>query len=121
MTNTTLSQDPRRGSTVAQPPHPSRTPNAIAYWRKRSLGKPGRCLSQAELAKLTGKSVGSIGRFERGERLPRLETLLMLSAALRVPPQILYPELWRERCDWAQERRRELGLIHSLVKIDPSD
>ncbi len=95
-------------------------PNAIAYWRKRCPGKPGRCLSQAELARLVGTSVGSIGRFERGERKPRLETLFLLSAALRVPPQVLYPELWREQGRVAQDRRGSLGLLHTTEEGEPS-
>lgn len=72
--------------------------NRISYWRKRNFGKPGQCLTQKELAKLIGRSVSMVGRYERGNRKPTLNVLFKLAAALQVPPHVLYSDLW-EQCN----------------------
>ena len=75
-------------------------PNSIARWRKKRPGYDGRPMTQKELARLVGVSVYEIGRYERGDRKPPILALFRLCAALKVPPQALYPELWA----YCQER-----------------
>lgn len=44
-------------------------------------------MTQEQLADATGMAVRSIQNLELGERWPRLETLLMVSRALKAAPQ----------------------------------
>ena len=46
-------------------------------------------LTQEALADLTGMSRGAISPLERGEHMPRLDTLLKLAGALEVEPSAL--------------------------------
>jgi transcriptional regulator with XRE-family HTH domain len=60
-------------------------------------------LTQEALADLTGMSRGAISPLERGEHLPRLDTLLKLAGALGVEPSSLIADYrWRPAAD--QER-----------------
>lgn len=61
-------------------------------WRSRQRAG----LTQEELARLTELSRVDIGVLERGERLPRLDTVLKLSAGTEVSPCVLLAGLrWR--------------------------
>jgi transcriptional regulator with XRE-family HTH domain len=51
-------------------------------WRQRRRAD----LSQEELADLTGLHRVDIGRIERGEQLPRLDTILKVSAGVEASP-----------------------------------
>ena len=53
-------------------------------------------MRQEDLAVLVGIGTEELGRYERGERKPPMQMLFMLSAALKVPSQALYPELWKK-------------------------
>lgn len=90
--------------------------NLIAYWRKRTFGKPGKSLSQSDLARLTERSPQEISLYEKGERLPGLDVALVISAALKVPLQALFPNLYREHRLAVNKRRKKLGLDY-----DPAD
>ena len=58
---------------------------------RRRLG-----LSQEELGFLTNLHRTEIGQLERGNRLPRIDTLLKLSGALKVEPAALFDGMkWR--------------------------
>lgn len=46
-------------------------------------------LSQRELEELAGLGEGSVGRIERGERMPLLETVVALAVALKIPVNML--------------------------------
>jgi DNA-binding XRE family transcriptional regulator len=53
-------------------------------------------LSQAALAQLVGLNRVDVGAIERGQRLPRLDTILKLSAGVEVSPCVLLAGLrWR--------------------------
>lgn len=45
-----------------------------------------RELTQEELAERSGVQAGEISRIERGQRDPRVSTVIRLAKALRVPP-----------------------------------
>lgn len=49
-------------------------------------------MNQASLAEVTGRSTDAISQIELGKRLPSLETLLSLAAALGVPAYALLPD-----------------------------
>ncbi len=51
-------------------------------WRQRRRAD----LSQQELADLTGLHRVDIGKIERGERLPRIDTILKVSAGVEASP-----------------------------------
>lgn len=51
-------------------------------WRQRRRAD----LSQQELADLTGLHRVGIGKIERGEQLPRLDTILKVSAGVQASP-----------------------------------
>ena len=87
--------------------------NNIGYWRKRSFNKSGKYLTQKELALLIGRSVSMTGRYERGQRRPTLEVLFLISATLRVPPQVLYPTLWEKCHEAVQKGYQELDLNYN--------
>ena len=91
----------------------SQNKNHIAYWRKRTFGKPGKPLSQVDLARLINKTSQEISLYERGERLPGLEVALLIGAALRVPPQALFPNLYREKQLTVNKRRKQLKLNYN--------
>jgi transcriptional regulator with XRE-family HTH domain len=55
----------------------------LREWRERRL------LTQAELAKRVGVSVGTVNRIERGANPPRLSTVRRLAEALGVDPDDL--------------------------------
>lgn len=60
---------------------------ALAYFRKR------RGFTQKELANRVGlTSSESVSRYERGEREPRLTSLLELARALQISPRMMLPE-----------------------------
>lgn len=61
-------------------------------WRQRRRAD----LSQEELAELAELSRVDVGALERGKRLPRLDTILKISAALEASPCALLAGLrWR--------------------------
>jgi transcriptional regulator with XRE-family HTH domain len=62
-------------------------PNRLWKARKR------RGLGQKQLAFLIGKSVGEVSRYERGVRVPELQTILAIEIAYGAPLRILYPDL----------------------------
>jgi DNA-binding XRE family transcriptional regulator len=85
-------------------------PNDIAHWRKKILLGNYRPMRQEDLAALVSIGAEELGRYERGERKPPMHMLFMLSAALRVPPHALYPELWKECQRKVEEKRLKHGL-----------
>ncbi len=61
-------------------------------WRSRRRAD----LTQEELARLTELHRGDIGELERGRRLPRLDTILKVSAGVEASPCVLLAGLrWR--------------------------
>lgn len=67
-------------------------------------------LSQKELALKIGKTVSSIQKFENGDRYPKLETILILSAVLKV--EVI--ELFR---DTTKEELNENNIIHTYLEF----
>jgi transcriptional regulator with XRE-family HTH domain len=62
--------------------------SALALRFGRNLGRQRRLadLSQQELGDLTGLHRMDIGAIERGERLPRIDTILKVSAGVEASP-----------------------------------
>jgi transcriptional regulator with XRE-family HTH domain len=62
--------------------------SALALGFGRNLGRQRRLadLSQQELGELTGLHRMDIGAIERGERLPRIDTILKVSAGVEASP-----------------------------------
>ncbi|MFA7653985.1 MAG: helix-turn-helix transcriptional regulator [Candidatus Magasanikbacteria bacterium] len=94
-------------------------PNYIPYWRKQTWGRPGTGMSQRDLAALIGLNSQSIGRIEKGTRMPSIEVLFSIAAALEIPPHILYPELWQKKIQELKDKKlslwghNEVGRDHS--------
>ena len=57
-----------------------------------------RGITQYRLAQLTGRSVQQISQIERGEREPKLSTVIMLAHALNMEPGILVNEAAKVMC-----------------------
>lgn len=57
-----------------------------------------RGITQYRLAQLAGRSVQQISRIERGEREPKLSTIIMLARALNMGPGILVNEAAKMMC-----------------------
>jgi transcriptional regulator with XRE-family HTH domain len=69
-------------------------------------------LTQEALADLTGMSRGSISPLERGEHLPRLDTVLKLAGALDVEPcKLIADYRWRP----AASDRRVVGSFQRVA------
>lgn len=64
----------------------------LNLWRSRRRAG----LSQDDLASLVGVSRAAISPLERGLRLPRIDTILMLAAGMNVSPCVLLEGMeWR--------------------------
>lgn len=63
--------------------HCAAEPRRLREWRKRRL------LTQRELAKRVGMTVGTVNRIERGVHRPRLSTIRKLAEALDLDPDKL--------------------------------
>lgn len=61
-------------------------------------------LSQEELAALAGLHRTAIGLMEKGERLPRIDTLVKLAASLEVTPNSLLDGI-----EWVPSRNQAKG------------
>lgn len=57
-----------------------------------------RGITQYRLAHLTGRSIQQISQIERGEREPRISTVIMLAHALGMEPGILVNEVAKVMC-----------------------
>jgi len=56
-----------------------------------------RNLSQGEVARLSGVSRAAISKYETGDRLPKLRTLVQIARALRCAPSDIDPDaMYRE-------------------------
>ena len=66
----------------------SKIPNRL--WRARKR----RGLGQKQIAFLIGKSAGQVSRYERGVRLPELQTIFAIELAYGTPLRILYKEIY---------------------------
>lgn len=85
--------------------------NYIKTYRRRSL------LSQEELAFLLGAEFGTkVSRYERGRRVPSLETALALEAILGVPVRKIFPGTFRKVDLSVRERVR---VLRERLKNDP--
>jgi transcriptional regulator with XRE-family HTH domain len=62
------------------------SPLAVRFGRNLWHQRRRADLSQQELADLTGLHRVGIGKIERGEQLPRLDTILKVSAAVEASP-----------------------------------
>jgi XRE family transcriptional regulator, regulator of sulfur utilization len=69
---------------------------AAAFGRKLSLYRKRAGFSQEELAVRASLHRTEIGLLERGERLPRIDTVIKLAGALSIPPSELI-----EGIDWS--------------------
>lgn len=82
-------------------------------------------LTQAELAEITGVSMRSVISYEKDEKLPRQNTLLNLSRALRVSSKFLTDETCDdplkdiERDGYIKQARKEQGMMdgHDIEEI----
>lgn len=57
-----------------------------------------RGITQYRLARLTGRSIQQISQIERGQREPRISTVIMLACALGMEPGILVDEAAKVMC-----------------------
>lgn len=77
-------------------------------WRER------RNLTQREVASRSGLHLSSIGAYERGERIPQLETLARICFALDVEPSVFCLEVARAEADrlgpMVDELKKQAGL-----------
>jgi ribosome-binding protein aMBF1 (putative translation factor) len=64
----------------------------IAFGRRLSELRTTRCIAQETLARRTNLHTTAIGRYERGEREPRISTVLRLARGLGVQPAALLDE-----------------------------
>lgn len=49
-------------------------------------------ITQKQLGELTGKKFEAISQWETGERIPKLETIVKISCALKINPMELLPD-----------------------------
>lgn len=88
---------------------------AVSFYRRR-VG-----MTQEELAAMIGVSSGEIiSRYERGEREPRLTTILALADALRVPLRALVPEEhdYGESGSWMNGVYRSLMILGEFTPAE---
>ena len=79
--------------------------NEIRTYRLR------RGFSQRDVAKILGyRNQSPISHWENGSKVPNLENFLKLSAALKVPPELLYRDLLRKVREEVFRRKREFGI-----------
>ena len=77
----------------------NRVRNDIRLYRRRAD------LKLYQLAHLIGTSSASnVANWEKGRKVPTLDNLLLLSAALKVPMQYLYLDRWRQMQQLVRER-----------------
>lgn len=62
-------------------------------------------LTQQELAFVLGHSMSSLSRLESGKKLPSLQTVIKLEAALQRPLRDIYPHLFDRVYDPVARRR----------------
>lgn len=72
-------------------------------------------LSQEELARLASLHRTEIGLLEQGERMPRIDTLLRLTASLEVTPNDLLDGI-----DWVPARDRAEGSFWTRSPLEGS-
>lgn len=78
-------------------------PQYLRTYRKRAG------LTQSDVASLLGLDTGeSVSRYERLGRRPTLETALALQHIFNVPPQELFPGLYREVEQGVRDRARRI-------------
>jgi transcriptional regulator with XRE-family HTH domain len=61
-------------------------------WKARKR----RGLAQKQVAFLIGKSIGEVSRYEKGVRLPELQTVLALEIVYGAPIRVLYGEQYEQ-------------------------
>jgi transcriptional regulator with XRE-family HTH domain len=66
-----------------------REPEVVAFGRRLREVRQEQGMSQDVLARGTGVHSTAIGRFERGDREPRLGSILRIARGLRVKPGVL--------------------------------
>ena len=72
------------------------SPLAVRFGRNLLRRRHRADLSQRELADLTGLHTMDIGAIERGERLPRIDTILKVSTGVEASPcDLMAGLLWR--------------------------
>lgn len=80
-------------------------PNRLWKYRRR-MG-----FTQTQVAAILGYLPStSLSQYERGRRLPRLETALKLEIVYRIPIAALYPELYQELKAELRSREERLRL-----------
>lgn len=80
-------------------PKDHRIRNDIRYYRHRAD------LKLYELAHLVGaSSPANVAHWENGRKVPNLDSLLQLSAALKVPVQYLFLDRWKQMQQRVRER-----------------
>ncbi len=62
---------------------------AARFGRNLARAREAAAHSQEAVADLAGLHRTAVGQLERGERIPRADTLVKLCGALRVQPQVL--------------------------------
>ncbi len=72
---------------------------SVAFGRRLRQVRAERSMAQDDLARVTSLHATAIGRFERGEREPRLTSILRLARGLGVKPGALVDELRVEKPD----------------------
>jgi transcriptional regulator with XRE-family HTH domain len=76
---------------------------SVAFGQRLRQVRAERSMAQDDLARVTGLHATAIGRFERGEREPRLTSILRLARGLGVKPGELVDELRVEKPDDAAQ------------------
>ncbi|MBK3776484.1 helix-turn-helix domain-containing protein [Azospirillum brasilense] len=80
-----------------------------------------RNLTQEDLAELIDRSVQAVSKMERGLTLPKLETLIRLSAKLNVPLSDLTKVFDCNQSISSERQRIEFSIIDSSRKISMRD
>lgn len=83
-------------------------PNRLWKARKR------RGLSQKQVAFLIGKTIGEVSRYERGVRLPELQTILALEIAYGTPLRLLYEDLYEQVLKEVRQRIETSPVIGAI-------
>jgi transcriptional regulator with XRE-family HTH domain len=81
-------------------PPDRRVPNDIRYYRQRAN------MRLYELAHYVGvSSSADVAHWEKGRKVPSLDTLFKLAGALNVPPQVLFLDRWKKMQAFVNDRR----------------
>ena len=83
-------------------------PNSIKRYRLKFYPRP---LNQDELSQLIGVQRCRLSLYEIGAVFPSGQMLFRLSAALNVPPEVLYKQFFDELRGELLEKKKQIGIF----------